>query len=275
MPSVVSRWHVRVVEVALVGQGHERVDGAGRGLGVQRGVDVPTLVVMVDRRPRRSTVGVGRRGLHLLGGPCRSSGYSHVTGRLASAARRVVPGSSEPSSSALSRRRRSRRGRSANSAASRATSGETSGEGMGAIVGEAAVRRSDRGPPPATARSSPRVLDVQVVGEVDRVADVVGHDVDRARRAAGGERSPRSTTAWCSDSRDDPGVGVVEQAPEARGVRRPVGAERLAARVEHEPSAGVADDGGAARQRDRRRAAWSRAPTAGRRRRRRRPGAAR
>src|SRR3712207_8420220 len=65
-------------------------------------------------------------------------------------------------------------------------------------------------------------------------------------------RPPRAPLFPCTTlfRSHDPGVGVLQQPSVAGRPRGTVGAERLAARVEHEPPAGVADDGGAARQGD-------------------------
>ena len=91
----------------------------------------------------------------------------------------------------------------------------------------------------------------ELVGEVDGVADVVGHDAHPAAERRQRPVRPGDDRVVLGEQRD-PRVGVVQQPALAGGPRRPVGAERLAAGVEHDPAAGVADHRGAGRSARRR-----------------------
>ncbi len=119
---------------------------------------------------------------------------------------------------------------------------------MATIVGRAAQAFSPRAVTGHGAQLA-GLLGVQRVDQVDRGADVVGHDVDPAAQRGQGSAGEVHDGVVLREHHDA-GVGEVGQPAEAGGVRRPVGAEHLAAGVEHQPAARVADDGGAAGQRD-------------------------
>ena len=91
----------------------------------------------------------------------------------------------------------------------------------------------------------------QLVGQVDRGADVVGHDPEPAAERGQRVRPAQSTTAWCSESSGDPGGRGGRAAGRSRWPT-PAGRRRATLLPESSTTlpAGVADHRRQAGQRD-------------------------